>query len=166
MLIFHLAKMGSRGNLLSLPLAMPQLQHPLRRRLRWKHSCHDLQVAKAISLLSEEQSSVRRRSAKGFLLPLPSHRRLTRSNSASMSTITTMAVGNPACSLYREINNTIFLDQRPIRNLDKIRASGHDKLHDGLTHITRNSFESGFYADGNNTGTSLIYYFQPLTRRE
>jgi hypothetical protein len=34
------------------------------------------------------------------------------------------------------------LDHRPIRNLDTIRLPGHDKLHDGMTHM-RNSFWKG-----------------------
>jgi hypothetical protein len=50
-----------------------------------------------------------------------------------MSTITTMAVGNPACSLYTEINNMTALTKGQFATLTQ---SGHDKLHDGLTHIT------------------------------
>jgi hypothetical protein len=54
------------------------------------------------------------------------------------------------------------LDHRPIRNLDTIRASGHDKLHDGMTH-EEFFLEGDSYGDGNNTGTSLIQYFLSTT---
>ena len=56
------------------------------------------------------------------------------------------------------------LDQRPIRNLDTITtSSGMTNRTTGLTQITRNS---GFYAEGNNTGTSLNEDFQSFTRKE
>ena len=59
------------------------------------------------------------------------------------------------------------LEQKPIRNVDTIRASGGvTNCANGLTGVTKNSSESGFYAGGNNMGTSLIQYFQSLTRKE
>jgi hypothetical protein len=53
----------------------------------------------------------------------------------------------------------IFRDQGRFRGPGAINGFWrHDKLHDGLTHITRNFFGSGSY-DGNNKGTLIDSLF-------
>ena len=73
---------------------------------------------------------------------------------------------NPDVPPSAEISNMTVLDQMPIRNPGTTRGHRrHDKLHDRLTH-SRGISVRGLIADGNNTGTSLIEYFQSFTEDE
>ena len=53
-----------------------------------------------------------------------------------------------------------------VHDLTQRMDTGGMKLHDQMTHSREISMQAGLIADGNNTGTSLIQYFQPLTRKE